>query len=97
MVRVTLTKTEASGGSLFPVGIEVEGILVDKKGAFLDIEALLEQKEGVFLKVPNALTNFSERPYHFATGKVVGISKQDDAYLIETVSGKFSLREKPLD
>lgn len=92
MVRVKLTKkVSKSFGSLFPVGFQVEGILVDKSGTHLELDKLQEQKEGVFLKTPSALTQFSERAYHFATDSVVKVSQSNGLYSVETVSGLFEL------
>ena len=96
MIRVVLTKvssrTDDGLYGLFPVGYEVDGILVNKEGTQIGLSAL--SKDGIFLRIPTALTKFSERPYHFATGLVESISKQDDTYFVETVNGRFSLKEK---
>ena len=84
MLKVTLRKIADKGnGSLFPVGYQVEGELVDKAGVGIAIEDLPNQ-EAIFIKAPS---KFFERPYQFSTDRIISVKGR----VVETVGGEFEL------
>ena len=61
-----LKKIGGSNSSLFPVGYEVVGILVDAYGA--ELNNISSAKE-LYLKLPS--TRFTNLPYQFSDGEIL--------------------------
>lgn len=64
-----LKKVGGSNASLFVIGYEVVGILVDNEGSEID----LFKSKNLNLRLPS--TRFTEKPYQFSDGEIIKIDQ----------------------
>jgi hypothetical protein len=89
-MRVYLKKrsSKSNNQGLFPVGFEIQGILVNVEGIEIEPEKI---EKSLFLKLEN--TVFDEKPFQFSTDTIQKITKVKTSFVIDTVNSVWEMEK----